>query len=817
MKFITHKTLMLSVFVLLSVFIVGSYANEFPASCDPNGPLVKDIICDPNAPALDRARDLLSKFNVTDKMLRLDSTWDNGGQPAIPRLGLMTYEWVADGLNGITSGVENKFAPSGPFSSSTNFPHAINTAATFHDILAKGVGNVIGVEARAFSNVGRASLDLWTPNINLFKDPRWGRGQEVAGEDPTVVSRYGYNFIQGMQIGEDPRYYLIVANAKHYAAYDLENWGGVDRYHYNAVVTLQDLVGYYLPPFAVAIRDAQVGSIMCSYNALNGVPTCANDFLLQTLAREKYEFVEEGWVTGDCDAIENIWDTHNYTTTPEAAIAAALQAGADLDCGSFYDNYMQSAYTKGYITEDQLNRSNLRLIHTLVRLGYFDSNQSSVYRSYGWEHVNTQYAQDLSYQIALESITLLKNDKNLLPLTPDIKTIALVGPFVTESVTIQGNYRGQPPYVITYAQGVGNISGVKTTVVKGINVSGNDSTWGEALEAAAAADLTIFIGGIDDTVEAEGTDRLEITFPGVQLQFIQALEGVSKRPIVVATVGGGQVDMTYIKNSPQTGAILWVGYGTQSAGRAFAEVISGNYSPSGRLPITQYPADYVNQVSMKDMSLRPSDTNPGRTYMWYTGTPVFPFAYGLSYSEFNYVWFNPQPTESSFFKSVDENVDEYDIDKLMTYAQVAKRPNKYFDVSSYQIGDYAVNVTNIGSVPSETSVLLFVDQSGSGGPPVKLIDYDRVGLLQVGETTTVIFGLTLSSFATVLPNGDRVIVPGDYKIHIGHGGRDESARKIVRTVRFVGTQQLIDEFPQPDGDKFSQQAYSEKLSKIMTQ
>jgi beta-D-xylosidase 4 len=303
----------------------------------------------------------------------------------------------------------------------------------------------------------------------------------------------------------------------------------------------------------------------------------------------------------------------------------------------------------------------------------------------------------------------------------------------------------------------------------------------------------------------------------VQLDFIKALEQVSKRPIVVATIGGGQVDMSYIRDSPKTGAILWLGYGTQSAGRAFADVVSGKFSPSGRLPVTQYPGDYVNQVSMEDMSLRPSSSNPGRTYMWYTGTPVYPFGYGLSYSEFSYTWSDPQPTEPTYYQAVDENVDQYNIDEIMKFAQVAKRPNKYYDVSSYKLSSYAVNVTNTGKVASDVSVLLFSNASSSGGPQRKLIDYDHVARLQPGESRLVIFSLSLTSFSTVLENGHRVLTPGEYLIHVGHGGRDASSVEILRKVRFIGSEQLINEFPQPDGDQFSRQAYQEKLSKIMTQ
>jgi beta-D-xylosidase 4 len=240
--------------------------------------------------------------------------------------------------------------------------------SAFDDPLIKAVADVVSTEARAFSNIGRAGLDFWTPNINPFRDPRWGRGQETPGEDPFHISQYVFNLIQGLQGGIDPANYKVVADCKHFAAYDLENWNGNSRKSFNAIVTPQDLSEFYLPPFQSCVRDAKVASVMCSYNSVNGVPSCANSYLLQTLLRDYWGFNDIGrWVTADCDAVDNIFSTHKYTADYPHAVADALKAGTDLDCGSTYTTYLPAAFNQTLITRDDLQRSVVRLFSSLVR------------------------------------------------------------------------------------------------------------------------------------------------------------------------------------------------------------------------------------------------------------------------------------------------------------------------------------------------------------------------------------------------------------------------------------------------------------------
>ena len=335
----------------------------------------------------------------------------------------------------------------------------INLSASFHLDLVHRIASVISTEARVFNNAGQAGLTFFTPNINIFRDPRWGRGQETPGEDPFLTSEYVYTLIQGLQGGDDPRYLKIAANCKHYAAYDLEKWNGIDRHHFDAKVSDQDLVETYLPSFQSCIEDAQVASIMCSYNSINGVPACANQFVLQTIARESYHL--NGFVVSDCGAVANILETHHYTSTPEDTVAVALRSGTDLECGLFYLFHAQIALDNQKINISDIDQALVRTFDVLIRLGYFDPPEQQLYRQLNKSHVDTPEARELSLVSAQEGMVLLKNTNNALPLKMDQlmnKKIALIGPVADATVLMQGNYYGQAPFLIDPITGFKNIT-----------------------------------------------------------------------------------------------------------------------------------------------------------------------------------------------------------------------------------------------------------------------------------------------------------------------------------------------------------------------
>ena len=421
----------------------------------------------------------------------------------------------------------------------------------------------------------------------MYNNVNRGHGQEVPSEDAFHIQSYMFNFITGLEGSDASSYKRVLADCKHIVAYDVDFWDGIDRHHFNAIVSLQDLVEYYLPPFESCIRNAKVASVMCSYNSVNGVPSCANNWLLQTVVRDLWGFDRYGgWVVSDCDAVDDIYNAHRYTSTPEQAAADALLAGTDINCGTFYTDHLGTALNKSLINEADLDRALVRQYMSLIQVGYFDPPSLQPYRQLGWLDVNTAAAQQLAYHAAAESIVLLKND-GTLPLNRS-KHIALIGPLVMATGQMQGNYYGQAfelisPYMaMKSTQVVFNYS-------QGCDVnSGDTSRFKAALILASYSDIIVYIGGLDNSVEAEGLDRVNIEWPGVQLDLIKALEGVGK-PIIVIQMGGGQVDDSYIKSSSTINSLLWVGYPGQSGGTAIVDVLYAVYAPAGRLPVTQYP------------------------------------------------------------------------------------------------------------------------------------------------------------------------------------------------------------------------------------
>ncbi|KAH0587169.1 hypothetical protein H2248_005978 [Termitomyces sp. 'cryptogamus'] len=711
-----------------------------------NGPLRSNAVCNRTQDVATRAKALISMFTDDELMANTVNL-----SPGVSRLGLPGYQWWSEALHGVASSPGVTFAASGNFSSATSFPEPITLGSAFDDPLIKAVADVISTEARAFNNFGRAGIDFFTPNINPFRDPRWGRGQETPGEDPFHISQYVLNLVDGLQGGIDPTpYFKIVADCKHYAAYDIENWEGNDRTSFNAVVTNQDLSEYYLPSFQSCVRDAKVGSIMCSYNSVNGIPSCANSYLLQTILRDFWGFNDDRWVTSDCDAVDNIFSTHHFTSTYAQAVADALKAGTDIDCGNTYAEHLPEAFNQSLITRADFEKALIRQYTSLVRLGYFDPPDVQPYRQLDWSDVNSPNAQQLAYQAAVEGIVLLKND-GTLPFDTSIKKLALIGPFANATTQMQGNYQGIAPFLISPLQGAMN-AGYQATFVAGTTISDTSTAgFAAAVTSAQSADAVIFAGGIDDTVEHESGDRTTIIWPGVQLDLIAALEDVGK-PLVVLQFGGGQVDDSALKNNQTVNAILWAGYPSQSGGTAIFDILSGKASPAGRLSTTQYPAAYTDQVPMTDMSLRPSATNPGRTYKWYQGTPVFEFGHGLHYTTFNVQWQQTPPTQ-------------YDIASLISDAS----SNSPLDLATFDIFD--ITVQNTGKVTSDYVALLFVNSTAGPAPhPNKqLVSYSRLHQLAGGSNSSASLSVTLGSIARADTEGNMWIFNGSYQLNVDTG------------------------------------------------
>ena len=728
-------------------------------------PLCATKVCDASLSIAERVEGLVSSLTLEEKVSNLvDSA------AGALRLGLLPYEWWSEALHGIADSPGVSFnSPNGSeFSYATSFPMPILMSAAFDDPLINAVASVVGKEARAFANNGHAGFDFWTPNINPFRDPRWGRGLETPGEDAFHIQKYIENLIPGLQGGlDDPEHKQIIATCKHYAVYDIET----NRYSNNLDPTQQDLAEYYLAPFKTCVRDVAVGSIMCAYNAVDGIPSCASKYLLQALLREAWNFSSPyNYVTSDCDAVADIYDSHNFVDSYDAGAAVALNAGTDLDCGTTYLD-LNASVAMNMTTEANIDRALTRLYNALFSIGYFDGD--SPFGTLNWSDVSTPESQSLAYEAAVEGMTLLKND-GTLPVGRNISTVAVVGPWANATTQMQGNYYGNAPYLKSPLEAFQS-QWAKVQYVNGTGINSTDTSgFAAAVAAAQSADLTIYLGGIDTTIEAEGMDRTSIVWPGNQLDLIAQL-ATSSKELVVIQFGGGQVDDTVLLSNKGVNALVWAGYPGQDGGYAVLDVLVGTKSIAGRLPVTQYPADYTSIVTKYEMDLRPNGSYPGRTYKWYTSAPVFQFGYGLHYTNFSFTW-SATPETS------------YDINSL-----VSSSTDAYKDVSLFfEVAADVVNVGGEANLASDYVGLLFLSTTNAGPAPYpnkSLISYARAHGIPVNGTKTLVLPLTLGSLARADENGDLIIWPGDYSLTL-----DIDAR-LAFNFSLTGSAAVVDSLP----------------------
>ncbi|KAK6072998.1 glycoside hydrolase family 3 protein [Seiridium cupressi] len=731
----------------LSLLVSGVAAagHLFP-DCE-NGPLVNNTVCDTSSSVSDRAKALVAAFTTEEKFQLVVST-----SPGVPRLGLPSYEWWQEALHGVASSPGVQFAASGNYSYATSFPQPILMGAAFDDSLIEAVATVVSTEARAFNNANRSGLDYWTPNINPYRDPRWGRGQETPGEDPFHIKSYVKALIKGLQ-GDDPNYFKVVATCKHFAGYDIENWNGNERYEFDAIINPQELSEYYMQPFKACARDAKVASIMCSYNALNGVPTCASSYILQDVLRGHWNWTDDGfYVVSDCDAVQNVYMPHNYSPTREGAAADSLVAGTDLNCGTYYQLHLPAAYDQGLINDTVIDQALVRLYAAQIRLGVFDPASSTSYRALAFPDVNTPEAQDLALKAAEEGIVLIKND-GVLPIsvpTDRNLTLALIGSWANATAAqMQGNYAGIAPFIHNPLYAASQLPNVNV-LYGGSPGDPTTSGYPAALDAASGADIIIYVDGSDS---GESNDRNLIRWSGEGQDIMLQIAGLGK-PFILLQMGDQLDDAPFLKHE-NVSAIMWAGFPGQAGGDAIMNIITGKTAPAGRLPVTQYPADYVNQVPMTDMGLRPDETsgNPGRTYQWY-GDATVPFGYGLHYT--------------SFGLSLDgDGESSWEISDLLDGCE-----ENYKDLCSFQ--SVAVTVKNTGAVTSDFTTLGFI--AGEYGPspyPIKqLVAYQRSFGVAAGLTTTAYLNLTLGSLGLLRGVYQHTSLGASAQVSPGYRDRD---------------------------------------------
>lgn len=738
----------MKLFTLVLFVTTGFFApvNALFPDCT-HGPLSKNLVCNTSASVRDRANALVKALTLAEKF-----NLTGNASPGVPRLGLPEYPWWNEGLHGVASSPGVNFSQSGDYSHATSFPQPILMSAAFDDQLIFDIASVVSTEARAFNNANRSGLDFWTPNINPYKDPRWGRGQETPGEDTFHLRSYVKNLIHGLQGGQDPPIKKIVATCKHFVAYDLESWEGNYRYQFDAIVSTQDLSEYYMQPFKTCARDANVGSIMCSYNALNGVPTCADSYILQDILRDHWNWTnDDQYVTSDCDAIENVFMPHDYAATREKAVADTLKAGTDLNCGTYYQSHLPEAYRQGLFNESVINQALMRMFSAQIKLGYFDPPSATPYRSLTFADVSTPQASSLALKAATEGMTLLKNDGILpLHLSKDHNTtIALIGSWANATTQMQGNYYGVAPFLHSPLYAAQQLPGVNVLYSPGVGGQGDPTTdsWTSALTVGALSDIIIVADGISTADESEGMDRYTIDWTAAQIDLLEELASLGKPTILLQM--GDQLDDTPFLNNPNISAIIWGGYPGQDGGTALMDVVTGKAAPAGRLPVTQYPTDYVHQVAMTDMGLRPNSTsgNPGRTYRWFDGA-VVPFGYGLHYTNFTL------NVTSKMGKSID----------VSSVIKTCDR-TQYPHLDLCPLGMFSVDVRNTGTVTSDFVTLGFINTHSAGPSPYplkSLVAYERLFSISGGGSATAQLNLTLGSLARYDEDGNAVLYPGRY-------------------------------------------------------
>lgn len=678
------------------------------------------IFKDPKQPVEARVQDFISKLTLKEKVDQLMNS-----TPAIPRLGVPAYNWWNEALHGVArSGI------------ATIFPQAIGEAATFNPVLLKKIATAIATEARASYNISRdktaglqyGGLSFWTPNINIFRDPRWGRGQETYGEDPYLTSSMGVAFVQGLQ-GNDPLHLTAAACAKHYVVHS-----GPERlrHGFDAKVSMQDMRETYFPAFE-ALAKTGVEAFMTAYNSVNGEACSSSGFLIDTILRKEWGF--KGHVVSDCDAVEDIYKGHHMAKTAAQAAAMAINQGMDLNCGTTYFALLK-AIKEGLTTEANIDSALAAVTRTRVKLGLFDPKGTNPYDKIGPDEINSDAHRALARQAAEESIVLLKND-NTLPLRNDLKKYFITGPNASSVDALLGNYFGVNNQMSTILEGIagGIAKGSQMQYRKGIlldrpNANPIDWTTGAAKEA----DVIFAVIGIDGTLEGEEGeaiasphfgDRLDYNIPENQIAFLEKLRKDYKGKIVTIVTGGSPMNLT--KVHALSDAVLLVWYPGEEGGNAIADVIFGKVSPSGKLPVT-FPMSLDDLPPYEDYAMK------GRTYRFMDKVPMYPFGFGLNYGKFVYQ---------------DLKVNE----------------------QTYKAGDklrVTATIRNAGKLASDEVAQLYirVPQQNYLTPNYTLKSFKRIKV-DAGGSSQVSFELSEKDLQIFDAAGKAQLVKGKYTIYVG--------------------------------------------------
>ncbi|MBE6624435.1 MAG: glycoside hydrolase family 3 protein [Ruminococcaceae bacterium] len=571
-----------------------------------------------------RAKELVSKMTIEEKIgqMRYDA-------PAIPRLNIPAYNWWNECLHGV--------ARQG---CATVFPQAIGMAASFNCSLMEKVATAISDEARAkyneFKKFGSTELyqglTYWSPNINIFRDPRWGRGHETYGEDPLLTGKMGTAFIKGLQ--GNGKYRKLDATIKHYAVHSGPEY---ERHSFDAVVSKKDLYETYLSAFKYCIDNADPSAVMGAYNRVNGEACCGSKTLLKDILYGEFGF--KGYVVSDCGAIRDINAGHKITQNEAESAALAVNNGCQLNCGDAYLSLVD-AYEEDLVTEETITECVEKLFEARFRLGMFDDDCE--YDNIPFDVVECDKHTELNRQMARESIVLLKNN-GILPLDKNkVKTIAVIGPNADDKGVLVANYHGTPSKYSTVLKGIQDGFDGKVIFSQGCHIRHTDGNWTgypvrEAIIAAKMADVVVLCMGLNPSMEGEegdsyngdvAGDKKDLSLTEPQIKLYNEIIALGK-PTVFVNVSGSAIALC--DQDERCDAVIQLFYGGAQAGNALADVLFGKYSPSGRLPVTFYRS--VDDLPpFRDYSME------NRTYKFFKGNPLYPFGYGLTYADISESW-----------------------------------------------------------------------------------------------------------------------------------------------------------------------------------
>lgn len=669
-----------------------------------------------------RAADIVSKMTLCEKVSQL-----RHHSKALPKHGITEYNWWNECLHGVARAGK-----------ATVFPQAIGMAATFSEEILYKVGDIISTEARAKhhefmradSHKIYQGLNFWSPNINIYRDPRWGRGQESYGECPVLTSKLGVAFIKGLQ-GDDENYLKVCACSKHFAVHSGPE---AERHSLDVVVGEKDLAETYLYAFKKSVIDADVESIMTAYNMVNGESCCASKTLIKDILRGEWGF--DGHVVSDCGGLFDIIFQHKATYNPLKAVAMAINNGLDLECGQFY-SILPIAVKLGYVREEVVDKALARLISAKIKMGMFDDDCK--YNNIPYSENCKREHEDYAIEVAEKSIVMLKND-GVLPLAKVCGKVGVFGYNATNELAYLGNYYGTPTSFTTLLDGMNNRLGDDIVYsqafrLAGLRKKGGKLEYDRAISLAKDCKYVIVATGLDSSLEGEAGDagagadgivgkqgdRESINLPSIQQQFISELAIIGNRVIVV-NFSGGAISFESIKD--KVSAILQVWYPGAKGGEAIARIIFGECSPSGRLPLTFYAKD-GDLGDFYDYSMR------NKTYRYFAGEAAYPFGYGLSYTSFEY----------NNMSIVDSN------DKIIVTA----------------------SLTNTGDVLSDEVVQVYMSYiTDDSQPIIKLIATKRVSL-ESREVITVSIDIEKEKLLAFDCDGKQVVLSGDYNIFIGGG------------------------------------------------